>query len=211
MIFSPQIERIWKWSLQLSRRQLALIAIQTCCFSAALFQDTCFFWIKQNKTINLDLLRAAHPSPPPPPQPCQSSFWGVQDVFSNKNGMTCYKYRVNFSLFDLGIKGRSEKWFTASLDSVSWTFLMISTFSARRFCEREIWSPQNVCKSSLLGFVIRMLQCQLWLHTLWAFKNKQKKIQLDPGKKKKYSCLCRIFHKGRTEKCRSVPQALLLG
>lgn len=41
MIFSPQIERIWKWSLQLSRKQLALIALQTCYFSLALFQG---FW-----------------------------------------------------------------------------------------------------------------------------------------------------------------------
>lgn len=135
----------------------------------------CMFFLNKTKQKH----KPWSPASPLPP-PCQSS-WGVQDVFSNKNGMTCYKYRVNFSLFDLGIKGRSEKWFTASLGSVSWTFLSIATFSARRFCEWEIWSPQNVCESSLLGFIIRMLQCQLWLYTSWALK--KKKIQLDPRKK----------------------------
>lgn len=152
--------------------------LQTCYFSAALFHDAWFFLNKTKQTHKPW-------SPPPCPLPCRSS-WGVQDVFSNKNGMTCYKYRVNFSLFDLGIRGRSEKWFTASLGSVSWTFLMFSTFSARRFCEQEIWSPQNVCKSSLLGFVIRMLQCQLWLHTSWAFKKKKKK---NPARSKKKNIL----------------------
>lgn len=163
MIFSPQIESIWKWSLQLSRKQPELIVLQAWYFSTALFHYARSSEKKQNKNINLDLRLL----PPVSVFLLRSSGCFLKQKWSDMLQIQGQFFLFLFFLFFfiLVLKGRSEKSFTAGLFSVSWTFFLILSFSARRFCEWEIWSPQNVCESSLLSFVIRMLQCQLWLHT----------------------------------------------